>query len=257
MISPSKIRVVEVSKKLKEIGNKATGKRFEKYHKGAYQSHGVYSKDLDAFFAKEFERNNELEKELALSFFESNFLEEKMIGVNLWNFGDEAIRTEVFENNLIKGWAICDGICGRVLRKLVHSDESARNRIASWGKDATSLWTVRASCVAFITTTKQKNCRAPAMKALSYAINDSKFANERFVQLGAGWLLREIGQHEKATFNSFLRENLASFSSEGLRYAIEKLPSSERHKWMDKRKSIVAEQLTSKKKINLGNKCEE
>jgi hypothetical protein len=48
--------------------------------------------------------------------------------------------------------------------------------------------------------------------------------DERFNQLGLGWLLREMSVVDRKGVGKFIRDNYGSFIREGLRYAIEKFP---------------------------------
>ncbi|PJZ80844.1 DNA alkylation repair protein [Leptospira meyeri] len=52
------------------------------------------------------------------------------------------------------------------------------------------------------------------------------------IHKATGWMLREIGNREKKTLISFLQSNAAKMPRTMLRYAIEKLPESERKFWL-------------------------
>ena len=49
--------------------------------------------------------------------------------------------------------------------------------------------------------------------------------DERFVQLGLGWVLRELYLADRDLVLSFLAAHYGELSREGLRYAIEKMPA--------------------------------
>ena len=66
----------------------------------------------------------------------------------------------------------------------------------------------------------------PHGDSIVFALLDFKiFVAERFAQTGTGWVLRELGLAEPARVVAFIEANLATFSSEGLRYATEKMPA--------------------------------
>ena len=46
---------------------------------------------------------------------------------------------------------------------------------------------------------------------------------ERFVQLGVGWTLRELGTYDLKIVKTFIENHYNEFIREGLRYAIEKM----------------------------------
>jgi len=57
--------------------------------------------------------------------------------------------------------------------------------------------------------------------------------NERFVQLGAGWVLREMSLSDLDRVVAFIKDNYDKFSREGLRYAVEKMPQLLKKELMD------------------------
>jgi 3-methyladenine DNA glycosylase AlkD len=69
-----------------------------------------------------------------------------------------------------------------------------------------------------------------ALYACRLAINDS----DKLVTKPAGWLIREVGKYNKEAFYSFLNSHYSDMPRESLRYAIERLDSSERNSWLRK-----------------------
>jgi 3-methyladenine DNA glycosylase AlkD len=51
---------------------------------------------------------------------------------------------------------------------------------------------------------------------------------DRFVQLGMGWVLRELFLADREAVLTFIRRYRAGISREGLRYAMEKMPVATR-----------------------------
>ena len=62
---------------------------------------------------------------------------------------------------------------------------------------------------------------------------------ERFVQLGCGWVLREVSVDNLKVTVEFIEKNYEYFSREGLRYACEKMPDSVRAYVMNDGKGSV------------------
>jgi 3-methyladenine DNA glycosylase AlkD len=56
--------------------------------------------------------------------------------------------------------------------------------------------------------------------------------NHDLIQKAVGWMLREIGNREKATMTAFLEKHYEQMSRTTLRYSIEKLTESERQFWL-------------------------
>jgi 3-methyladenine DNA glycosylase AlkD len=52
------------------------------------------------------------------------------------------------------------------------------------------------------------------------------------IHKATGWALREAGKKDITALRSFLKENSTVMPRTMLRYAIEKLPESERQKWL-------------------------
>mmetsp|Transcript_34584 Transcript_34584/g.33792 ORF Transcript_34584/g.33792 Transcript_34584/m.33792 type:complete len:80 (+) Transcript_34584:590-829(+) len=65
---------------------------------------------------------------------------------------------------------------------------------------------------------------------------------ERFVQLGTGWLLRELSQNDHKKTSAFIKKNIKYFSSEGLSYAIEKMDKEDKTSFKELRKKTLNKQ---------------
>lgn len=133
----------------------------------------------------------------------------------LWKLEDEF-------DGIVNGWATCDGLCGSVLRPLLPRPE-LRRRIVSW-KDAASPWLQRAAAVTFVNEAKTGLYNAEILEVCRTTVRNP----HRFVQLGTGWVLRELSLADRGLVNAFIREHRRGFISEGLRYALEKHPADER-----------------------------
>jgi len=68
---------------------------------------------------------------------------------------------------------------------------------------------------------------------------------ERFVQLGNGWVLRELSRADLNLVVSFIKKNYSHFSREGLRYAIEKMDEKLRQKLLKYNKSDGSDDSSS------------
>jgi 3-methyladenine DNA glycosylase AlkD len=156
----------------------------------------------------------------------SPFAEEKHIAILLLARvvrtppSDFVRRLEPVFDEGIREWATCDGISGRVLRPLLR-DPAMRKRIVAWSRSR-NQWRQRAAAVAFV-----NEARHGAHDDIIIGICERIVRNpERFVQLGMGWVLRELSLSDRPRVLGFLRKHYSSISREGLRYAIEKLPTA-------------------------------
>jgi 3-methyladenine DNA glycosylase AlkD len=52
------------------------------------------------------------------------------------------------------------------------------------------------------------------------------------IHKAVGWMLREMGKRDPYLLRSFLKENAPEMPRTALRYSIERLPESERKRWL-------------------------
>jgi 3-methyladenine DNA glycosylase AlkD len=52
------------------------------------------------------------------------------------------------------------------------------------------------------------------------------------IHKATGWMLREMGKRDLTLLRSFLKENAPEMPRTALRYSIERLPESERKRWL-------------------------
>jgi 3-methyladenine DNA glycosylase AlkD len=97
--------------------------------------------------------------------------------------------------------------------------------------NAENLWRKRASVVSFVNVAKHGDRNVPnftqlLLQTCGVVIQSS----ERFAQTGTGWALRELGLADQPSVIHFIETHSTQFSSEGLRYAIEKFsPTLQTH----------------------------
>ncbi len=135
---------------------------------------------------------------------------------------------QVFQSGAIADWSTCDWFCMRVLGTLVKREGAAWARaIAAW-KDAENLWQRRASCIPFVSLAKQGDRLFPGFTDLILEVGETVVrSDERFSQTAIGWLWRELWVAEPERVMGAIEANITQFSSEGLRYATEKMPKAE------------------------------
>ena len=99
-------------------------------------------------------------------------------------------------------------------------------------------WKQRASCVTFVCLVRRQWFVETCYDFITHAIHHSK---ERFVQLGSGWLMRELSTINPNRTIKLLYKDYNLWSREGLRYAIEKLNAKDKKQILN---------YTNKKKKN-------
>jgi 3-methyladenine DNA glycosylase AlkD len=133
----------------------------------------------------------------------------------------------LFDGGYIQEWNTCDWFCVKVLNSLVKQQgQPCAKAIMQW-RDAENLWRKRAAVVSFVNIAKHGDRNFPGftqllLKTCGVVVKTP----ERFAQTGTGWALRELGRADQPAVVDFIQTHSTYFSSEGLRYAIEKFPPS-------------------------------
>jgi 3-methyladenine DNA glycosylase AlkD len=135
----------------------------------------------------------------------------------------------------VHDWGACDHIASRILRQRLVATRRDRARIVGW-RLASHPWRQRAAAVAFVQEARHGRytreiltvCRALAQN------------HDRFVQLGMGWLLRELSLADRTRTLRFLARHYPRINREALRYAVEKLPAGVRRKVLNDHRATGA-----------------
>jgi 3-methyladenine DNA glycosylase AlkD len=138
---------------------------------------------------------------------------------------------ELFDE-VVRDWATCDTICGKILRPLIVRSNANAKRVASWAASK-NLWRRRAAAVAFVNEAKRGKHDDIILAVCRRLETDP----ERFVQLGCGWVVRELFLASPSKAVAFLEANMNAISSEGLRYAVEKMPTPKQRALLGKRQA--------------------
>ena len=89
------------------------------------------------------------------------------------------------------------------------------------------LWQ-RRSAILFTFAYIRKRELKPTITIVKMLINDK----HDLIQKASGWALREVGKKNVSLLRGFLKDNATKMGRTSLRYAIERLPKSERKKWL-------------------------
>ena len=98
------------------------------------------------------------------------------------------------------------------------------------GGHAANPWKQRVAAVSFV------KLAAPALGHKATILDIASVlsgVNHRFVQLGCGWMLRELSVHDLGAVTGHLRAHARTISKEGMRYSIEKMPSKAQREMLD------------------------
>lgn len=161
------------------------------------------------------------------------FMEERQVGA-LWLRARErqlppdlVARLAPLVDLTVDNWAVADALSGGVLRRRVFRVPAERTELRTW-VHAPSAWRRRMVAVTYTNEARTGRYDAEILEVVGALLGD----HERFVQLGIGWLMRELSVSDRPRAVRYLLDHLDGFSREGLRYAVEKLPPEERRSVM-------------------------
>jgi len=227
-------------------------KQKDAYFKHVIIHRGIKTPAVDAIFKEKKDAIRELvvkdTLKVAAQLLESKYGEDKQLGILVLKenvkqldkthlpYFEELIDSHVYD------WGTCDCIAGKVIFEIIKKDKAVVPTIVAW-KDSTHMWRQRASCVSFVKHARHGQFNKEIIDICSSCV----LSKERFVQLGLGWVLRELSLADHGLVVKFIKSNIAHFSREGLRYAIEKMTGKDRTTMLNLSKTIVAPEAKAKK----------
>jgi 3-methyladenine DNA glycosylase AlkD len=236
--------VEELQLRLNAHATTATREWWTRYLRGAASFRGVKMADVrkavHAWFREE--RLGEhlsvgQQKDLVLMLLQENSSEDKLAGILflqeiLLPQGALDWRSDLprfaclFDEGYICDWSTCDWFCVKVLGPLVEQQGEACARAISEWREANSLWQQRSSIVAFANLAREGDGNFPGFTEMVLdSCTHLLESQERFVQTGVGWVLRELSRWDQGRVVAFVEANLDRFSREALKNAIKYLPS--------------------------------
>eukprot|EP01103_Thecamoeba_quadrilineata_P017686 TRINITY_DN6388_c0_g1_i1.p1 TRINITY_DN6388_c0_g1~~TRINITY_DN6388_c0_g1_i1.p1 ORF type:complete len:250 (+),score=49.04 TRINITY_DN6388_c0_g1_i1:52-801(+) len=217
-------------------GNASRADGARKYFKNVIDFYGLSSPDTQKLAASFAPKIDSFDKpqlfDLISNLFNTNFLEEKSIGTLFLakkkkKLGKEEVLFvgRLYDDGKIYDWGTSDSVSSRILAEALRNDKKLAQIFVDW-RDSPNLWKQRASCVTFVKHARFGGFNKEIFDIASVCIS----SQERFVQLGVGWLLRELSRATNEEVVKFIKNNYSKFSREGLRYAIEKMDGDLRNR---------------------------
>lgn len=168
--------------------------------------------------------------EVRLALLESAIHEERLLGlllmVQAYEKGDAAIRKAVFEDYLahrdrVNNWDLVDGSAPNILGAYLLEDGGLKTHpgLLDALAGSASLWDRRIAVLATFRFIRRGRFDW-TLKLAERLLGD----REDLIHKGVGWMLREVGERDRAAEEAFLRRHCRSMPRTMLRYAIEKFP---------------------------------
>eukprot|EP01125_Pyxidicula_operculata_P007365 TRINITY_DN2506_c0_g1_i2.p1 TRINITY_DN2506_c0_g1~~TRINITY_DN2506_c0_g1_i2.p1 ORF type:complete len:270 (+),score=22.08 TRINITY_DN2506_c0_g1_i2:30-839(+) len=259
--------VEEVRLLIRKNQNQTVALQREKYMKNVISFYGLSSPELNKLFVPFYksslqDESLETKIEVATKLLSSTYGEEKEFGINYIEFG-RCLQIDVnyylrmlgckilgknwkhfsldhvptFKNIFVSSvydWSTCDRFSSMVLGEMIKKDSTYVKPIVEW-KDSDNLWVKRASCVSFLKVARKGLYKNEVLSICSTCVKSP----ERFVQLGNGWVLRDLSIKHLNSVVKFIESNYEDFSREGLRYAIEKMEPDMRKRLLYYNKPVL------------------
>ena len=195
----------------------------ERYFKNVIKCHGVKAPEIRIIFGEMWNKIGKWDeiqiRQLALELLRSPISEEKYMSILFLNRISKKVSVDFIHElesiipNHVYDWATADGIAGKVIRFLIPRDPRVVATLLKW-KDSNHLWTQRIAAVSFVLHARHGKFNNEILTICSSTIKNP----ERFVQLGTGWVLRELSLADQKRTIEFIKKNYQHFSREGLRY---------------------------------------
>lgn len=211
---------------------------------------GIF-KDIWASDIKSLELSDKLK--LSMQCYSSEFMEYKNVGCDILVKIHKELDQDFLNQQAINilrdncnTWATCDALSSKVIRHMIDKDKTNKYAliVKEW-KDSDNIWIQRSSCVSFVCLARHGKYNDTIIEICSQCIKN----DERFVQLGVGWVLRELSLADLELVVTFIQDNYHLFSREGLRYAIEKMDNTLKQKLLKYDNSSKSIKKTRKRKM--------
>ncbi|MEP6834741.1 MAG: DNA alkylation repair protein [Gemmatimonas sp.] len=174
----------------------------------------------------------------ALELLQSEWHEERLLAllfmVRLFKRGDAAMQRSVYESYLanmpyVNNWDLVDSSAEHIVGPHLYGKSSAKRVLMKLARSRT-LWERRIAMLSTLYFIKQKDF------ALALEITEQLIADQAdLIHKAAGWMLREIGDRDRAVLEAYLEPRVLRMPRTMLRYAIEKFPERKRQQYLKRR----------------------
>lgn len=124
----------------------------------------------------------------------------------------------------VDNWDLVDGSAPTVVGEYLL--DRSRARLDRWAK-ARSMWRRRIAIMATLAFIR-RNDFADTLRIADTLLNDK----HDLIHKAVGWMLREVGNRDRAAMEAFLKPRYATMPRTMLRYAIEKIPEARRKAYL-------------------------
>jgi 3-methyladenine DNA glycosylase AlkD len=166
----------------------------------------------------------------------SPYHEERMAGLLIWveasKRASEATQKQIALQYLahqksVNNWDLVDVTTPDILGPLLYRDDPEIKKAYHSLIRAPGLWQRRIALLATFYSIRKNR-----FDWVIHACTQVLEAEEDLIHKASGWMLREAGKRDVQVLHNFLQQHASKMPRTMLRYAIERLPLSERKRWM-------------------------
>lgn len=244
MVSRKRLRAIvsEIRDFCESNADEAQVQKYARFFTEGYDAYGL-SKDVYLEKKERFieESRSELSFEDALKLgdllLQSGKYEEAFLAIALAEAHRERFTRQTFQRlgewleTGIHNWAHTDVLCGNVISPLLLAGTVELDDLASW-RESPSKWRRRAVPVAMIEPMKTRRGVKPLLNFIAPMMLDE----DRFVQQGLGWFLRETWKKRPKPVETFLLKWKETAPRKIYQYATEKMTQEQKARFKRARK---------------------
>lgn len=160
-----------------------------------------------------------------LALLRSRYHEERLLGllllVHRFQRGGDTVRADVYRTYCeqiphVNNWDLVDLTAPYIVGP--HLEEGPRDQLDCWAVSG-SLWERRIAIVSTFHFIRQQDF-ADTLRIADTLLND----DQDLIHKAVGWMLREVGNRDRAALEAFLKPRYSTMPRTMLRYAIERFP---------------------------------
>lgn len=225
-----------ISKQLRTLADAEIARHSQGFFKTAKGEYGEGDRFLGIrvpVLRQHIRQFRDVTPEDVLQLLASEYHEERLFALLLWvdqfKCGSDAQRRWIYQHYLantryINSWDLVDSSADKIVG--VWLQQRSRKPLYRLAR-STSLWERRIAIMATFHLIRQHDFE-DALALCELLLND----REDLIHKATGWMLREIGKRDVVAEKSFLDRHYAVMPRTMLRYAIERLPPTERRAYL-------------------------
>ncbi len=245
MVTKKKLQTIvgEIRTFCAENGDERVIKKYSRYFTEGYDAYGltreIYEAQRDKF-VEAYKDSLGLDGFLKLGdiLIQSGKYEEASFAISFITPYKSEFTAETFQylgtwlENGICNWGHTDVLCGLLLSHFLENNIVKLDDLSSW-RESSSKWKRRAVPVAMIALINKSR----SFKKLIDFIDPMMMDDQRFVQQGLGWFLREMWKKQPEPVESFLLKWKNSAPRKIFQYATEKMSPEEKERFRKDKKA--------------------